>query len=79
MTLEMQRAIIRFKRPTGTQHRPVSDTFREALMLLSEAEELKPLYDRAGTEGKFVSIEVFINRAGEPLLIHLGREEGVTA
>jgi hypothetical protein len=46
----------------------------EALMLLSEAEELQPLFYEASKAGKFVAIEVFHHRNGPLILIHLSKE-----
>jgi hypothetical protein len=46
----------------------------EALMLLSEADELQPLFHEASKAGKFVAIEVFHNRDGQPILIHFTKE-----
>jgi hypothetical protein len=46
----------------------------EALMLLSEAEELQPLYCEANRTGKLVAIEVFQTRDGQPIIIHFTKE-----
>jgi hypothetical protein len=46
----------------------------EALMLLSEADELQPLFQEASKAGKFVAIEVFHSRDGQPILIHFTKE-----
>jgi hypothetical protein len=46
----------------------------EALMLLSEADELQPLFSEADKAGKMVAIEVFQSRDGQPILIHFSKE-----
>jgi hypothetical protein len=46
----------------------------EALMLLSEADELQPLFCEANRTGKPVSIEVFQTRDGRPILINFTKE-----
>jgi hypothetical protein len=70
----MQQVILRFRRPNGSGQSQPSEALHEALMLLSEAEELQPLYCEASKAGKMVAIEVFHNRAGQPLLIHFSKE-----
>ncbi len=75
MSMEMQRTIFRFKRPSGSRLLPTSRAMYEALMLLSEAEELQPLFSEAENTGKLVAIEVFHNREGQPILIHFGKED----
>jgi hypothetical protein len=70
----MQRVIFRFRRPTGSVQSHPSEALHEALMLLSEAEELQPLYCEATKAGKRVAIELFQSRDGDPILIHFGKE-----
>jgi hypothetical protein len=74
MSMEMQRTIFRFKRPSGSKLLPTSRAMFDALMLLSEAEELQPLFFEAENTGKMVAIEVFHNRDGHPILIHFTKE-----
>lgn len=74
MSICMQRVIFRFKRPTGSRQSQPSAAMHEALMLLSEAEELQPLFSQAKKAGKLVSIQVYESRDGCPILIHFGKE-----
>ncbi len=75
MNMSMPRTVIRFKRPSGIKSQPTSRAMFNALMLLSEAEELEPLFSEAENTGKMVAIEVFHNRDGQPILIHFGKED----
>ena len=74
MSMSMQRVIFRFKRPSGSCGRQPSTAMHEALMLLTQADELQPLFDEAETTNKFVAIEVFHSRDGQPILIHFSKE-----
>ena len=74
MSVSMQRVIFRFKSPSGACLRQPSPEMREALMLLTEAEELQPMFEDADKTEGFVSIEVFHNRNGQPILIHFTKE-----
>ena len=74
MSMEMQRVIFRFKRPSGSDAFEPSEAMHEALMLLSESDEVQPLFEDADKAGKFVAIEVFHNRAGAPVLIYFTQE-----
>jgi hypothetical protein len=74
MSIAMQRVIFRFKSPSGSGTNQPSPTMHEALMLLSEADELQPLFDDAEKADKFVAIEVFHDRAGTPVLIYFTQE-----
>jgi hypothetical protein len=76
MSMQTQRVNIRFKRPSGACINEPSVTFREALILLGECEELQPLHREAEKTGKTVSIEMFQSRDGNPILIHFGKEDG---
>ena len=71
----MDRVILRFKGASGTQRCPPSHAMHHALMLLSEADELQPLFLEADRAGKFVTIEVFQSHDGKPLLIHFTMKE----
>jgi hypothetical protein len=46
----------------------------EALKLLSEVEEMRPLIADARQCGKSLAIEVFQTRDGQPILIHFAKE-----
>ena len=70
----LDRVIVRFKRPSGSQQHEPSMAMTEALRRLSEAEEMKPLLAQATKSGKTVAIEVFQSRDGQPLLIHIKKE-----
>ena len=70
----VQRVTIRFKSPSGSLGCQPSEAMHEALMLLSKADELKPLLCDAETTGKMVAIEVFQRRDGQPLLIHFTKD-----
>jgi hypothetical protein len=63
--------LFRFCRPSGSGHiqRP-SAAMTEALGRFAEADEMKPLLQRARAERREVVIEVFHSKTGEPLLIH---------
>ena len=74
MIIPMKRVIFRFRGLADpTRFRP-SDELHEALMLLSDAKELQPLFDKADEAGKLVAIEVFHSRDGQPILIHFTKE-----
>jgi hypothetical protein len=74
MSIPVERAIFRFKSPGGTCQSQPSLAMHEALMLLSVADELRPLFWEAKKSGKTVAIEVFQTRDGQPILIHFGKE-----
>jgi len=74
MSMCMDKAIYRFRRPSGSGQNQPSATMHEALMLLSVADELQPLFSEATKAGKFVAIEVFQTRDGQPILIHFTKE-----
>lgn len=75
MTMSTQRVIVRFKHPSGMRQSQPSEAMHEALVLLSEAEELEPLLCEAKSTGKRVTIEMFQSRDGKPILIHFGKED----
>ena len=74
MSMRMQTVIFRFRGPSGSGQSHPSAAMHEALMLLSEADELQPLFHEASKAGKFVAIEVFQTRSGEPILISFSKE-----
>jgi hypothetical protein len=70
----MQNVVIKFRRPSGSGQSQPSAAMHEALMLLSEAEEMKPLLTQASMTGNNVSIEVFQTRDGQPIIINFTKE-----
>ena len=70
----IDRVIVRFKRPSGSQQHEPSMAMTEALRRLSETTEMQPLLAQATKSGKTVAIEVFQSRDGQPLLIHFKKE-----
>lgn len=74
MIIPMKRVIFRFKGLADPIRFRPSDELHEALMLLSDAKELQPLYAEADEAGKLVAIEVFQSRNGQPILIHITKE-----
>jgi hypothetical protein len=70
----LDRVIVRFKRPSGSQQHEPSAAMKEALRRLSETTEMQPLLAQATKSGKTVAIEVFQSRDGQPLLIHFKKE-----
>jgi hypothetical protein len=75
MSAAMQRFTIRYRHASGTSQRQPSSVLRQALFLLSMAEELEPRFTVAEDSGKIPIIEVFRDRNGQPLLIHFGEED----
>jgi hypothetical protein len=74
LKMSTQNVVFKFHRPSGSGHSQPSAAMHEALMLLSEAEELRPLLAQASMSGNNVSIEVFQTRDGQPLIIHFSKE-----
>jgi hypothetical protein len=70
----MHNVVYKFRRPSGSNQQEPSLAMTEALRRLSEAAEMQPLLAHARQSGKSVAIEVFQNRDGQPLLIHIKRE-----
>lgn len=70
----MTNVIFKFRRPSGSEQHEPSVAMSEALRRLSEATEMQPLLAQATKSGKTVAIEVFQNRDGQPLLIHITKE-----
>jgi hypothetical protein len=69
----MQNIVFKFRRPSGSDSQQPSRALTEALHRLGETEEMKPILAQASKTGKSVAIEVFQNRDGQPLLIHITR------
>lgn len=74
MTL-LDRVIVRVRRPSGKVRSIPSESLNLALTSLADADEIQPLLSEATDEGKALSIELFQNREGRPLLIHFSKEE----
>jgi hypothetical protein len=53
----MQNVVFKFRRPSGSGQSRPSEAMHEALMLLSEAEEMKSLLAQASMSGYNVAIE----------------------
>ena len=70
----MQDVLFKFRRPCGSKRREPSRVMIEALRRLSETAEMQPLLAQASKSGRTVAIEVFQNRDGQPLLIHIKKE-----
>lgn len=70
----LDRVIVRFKSPSGAQRMPPSEGLSQAMVSLADTDEMRPLLCEASREGKAVTISVFQNRAGRPILIHFGKE-----
>ncbi len=70
----LDRVIVRVRRPSGKIRSIPSESLNSALASLVDADELQPLLCEATDEGKALSIELFQNRAGRPLLIHFTKE-----
>lgn len=62
--------LFRFRRTKNTPRRSPSLAMTEALRLLAESEEMKPLVSEAHAQRRDVVVEVFHSRGGHPLLIH---------
>jgi len=60
----------RFRRPASLPHQEPSNKMTEALRLLSESDEMKPLVADAKAQHRRVVVEVFHRSDGTPLLIH---------
>jgi hypothetical protein len=70
----MDRVIVRFKRASCTGRKLPSEALNQAMVSLADTDEMRPLLCEANAEGKALSIEVFQNREGRPILIHFGKE-----
>ena len=56
MKMPTQNVVFKFRRPSGPGQSHPSAAMHEALMLLSEADELQTLFQEASKAGKFVAI-----------------------
>lgn len=70
----MDRVIVRFKRPSGAGRKMPSVSLNQAMVSLADSDEMRPLLCEANAEGKALSIEVFQNREGRPILVHFSKE-----
>jgi hypothetical protein len=55
MSMFIQRVVFRFRGPSGSKQSVPSEAMHEALMLLSEADELQPRFLEATKAGKVSS------------------------
>lgn len=70
----MNRVIVRFRRPSYCcQIRP-SDALNRAMVSLAETDEMQSLVNEATDEGKVLTIDIFQNHEGHPILIHFTKE-----
>ncbi len=67
--------IVRLKRPSGTGRRMPSESLNQAMVSLADSDEMRPLLSEANAEGKALSIEIFQNRDGRPILVHFTKED----
>jgi hypothetical protein len=71
----LDRVIVRFKRSSGAGRKLPSESLNQAMVSLADSDEMRPLLCEANAEGKALSIEVFQNREGRPILVHFTKEE----
>jgi hypothetical protein len=69
----MPNVVFKFRRPSASLPQRPSDAMTDALHLLSQCPEMRPLLAQAQNAGKSVAVEVFQNRDGQPLLIHIAK------
>lgn len=69
------KVVFRFRSPFGLPLEPVSREMVDALIRLSEAEEMNPMFDHAEKNGRFVAIELYRASNGRPLLINFTTEQ----
>jgi len=69
------RVIVRFKRPSGAGRNMPSESLNQAMVSLADSDEMRPLLCEASSEGKALTIDIFQNRAGWPILVHFTKEE----
>lgn len=70
----LEKVIVRFKRPNGVGRKMPSAALNQAMVSLADSDEMRPLLCEANAEGKALSIEVFQNREGRPILVHFSKE-----
>ena len=75
MSMCMDKVVFRFRSPFGQPQEPVSREMVDALMRISEAEEMNPMFESAEKSGRFVAIELYRAKNGRPLLINFTTEE----
>ena len=71
----MQNVGFTFRRPSGSERQQPSQAMTEALHRLGQSDEMQSLLVQASRNGQRVTIEVYQNRSGEPILIHFKKEE----
>jgi len=52
-----------------------SESLNQAMVSLADSDEMRPLLCEASSEGKALTIDIFQNRAGWPILVHFTKEE----
>jgi len=77
MNMTMPRIVVRFKSPLGQPSKPASREMVDALMRLTDTEEIEPLLNAAEDSGRCVAVELYRASDGRPLLINFTMEEGV--
>jgi len=70
----IDKVIVRIRRPGGSGQKQPSESLNQAMALLADTDEMRPLLAQATKCGKTVAIEVFQSRDGQPLLIHIKKE-----
>ncbi len=67
--------VFRFRRPAGVPKKPPSRAMTEALMRLSESEEMREFTAKSMAQSRTVIVEVFHSgEDGHPLLIHISKK-----
>ena len=69
----MKNVAVQFRRPSGSERQQPSLAMKDALHRLGQSDEMQSLLVQASENGQRVTIEVFQNRSGEPILIHFKR------
>jgi hypothetical protein len=69
-----EKVIVKFKPPMGKGKTLPSESLNEALHSLAGADEMQSLLGEATDEGMTLAIEVFRNRKGRPVLLHITKE-----
>lgn len=77
MSASMPRIVVRFKTPFGQPPQPVSREMVDALMRLTNTEEIEPMLNSAEDSGRCVAVELYRASDGRPLLINFTMEEGL--
>ena len=72
----LDRVVVRFKSPSGTQRRAVpSEALNQAMVSLADTDEMRPLLCEASIEGKALAIDIVQDRSGRPIFVHFTKEE----